>query len=654
MLRMTLSKRLVLSLVGSVLLAVAATTASHIFLSQRLIETSAERELKTLEAYFTSAVKSEADRALSLAASLAENNAVRDLFAARDRDRLQATLAPMFKELKDKHGVRQLQFHLAPATSFLRVHRPEKFGDDLSSFRFTVVAVNQTQKPVSGIENGVEGLGIRGVVPMTKDQKPIGSVEIGLSIDQFFFDRLKATSGADVALYVNSAKGLTSFAKTFAEDPPLAAETLNAALQGAGQMGNFRLGSATLAYVAQPVRDYRGDIFGVVLLSLDRAQLEAVQQRALLISLAIGAGILALALLAAWRLSRSLCGPVLSMTAAMTDLAEGRLNGTIPGLTRRDEIGAMASAVAVFQRSMQEAEGLRRDQAESRARSEADQRETRLALARRFEESVQGVVSLVGHSAAALLDLSRQMSSSLRQTLDQAHTGAGTVETTAQYMDSLAGAGNQLSASVGEIGHQVTHATGISGQATQEAAQAADRMQGLDDAAQKIGAVVQLIQQIAGQTNLLALNATIEAARAGDAGKGFAVVASEVKTLAMQTSRATEEISQQIGAIQSASTGASSAMTGIRTTIASLADISTAVAAAVEEQAAATREIARNVDDASASTQRASQAMNGVRETIGQVDSQAQTVAAAANDLAGQATQLQQVVADFLTQVRAA
>ncbi|KJV08274.1 hypothetical protein VZ95_18855 [Elstera litoralis] len=182
-------------------------------------------------------MKSEADRALSLAASLGENTAARDAFAARDRDGLQAMLGPVFKELKDRHGVRQLQFHLAPATSFLRVHRPEKFGDDLSSFRFTVVEVNRTQKPVFGIENGVEGLGIRGVVPVFKDQKPIGSVEIGLSIDQFFFDRLKTATGADVALYVNSPKGLTVHAKTFANDPPVAPETLATALQGTTQIG---------------------------------------------------------------------------------------------------------------------------------------------------------------------------------------------------------------------------------------------------------------------------------------------------------------------------------------------------------------------------------------------------------------------------------
>ncbi len=654
MIKMTMSKRLILAFTGSVFLAVFATTASNIFLSQSLIETSATQELKTLEAFFKSSLKSEADRALSLAVSLAENTVIRDQFAARERDKLQATLAPVFKELKERHGVRQMQFHLAPATSFLRVHRAEKFGDDLSSFRFTVVEVNRSQKSVSGIENGVEGLGIRGVVPMMKDQKPIGSVEIGLSMDQFFFDRLKADTGADVALYITSAKGLAIHAKTFIDAPPVPEETLAAALKGTPQTGSFAVGSTSLSYIALPMHDYRGDVFGVALLSFDRAQLQGIQQKTLMVSLAIGAIVLLLALLIAWRLSRSLCKPLVVITTVMTDLAEGRIKTAVPGLTRRDEIGAMAAALAVFQGSMQEADLLRQDQAAVQARHAADQQASRTALAAQFEESVQSVVTLVNRSSATLQKLSLQMSSFVDQTLNQARQGASTAEAAARHMDTLAGAGSQLSASVSEISQQVTQATVITGQANTEASSATDKMQGLDGAAQKIGAVVQLIQDIAGQTNLLALNATIEAARAGDAGKGFAVVAAEVKALALQTSRATEEISQQVTAIQSASRGAMTAMTDIHHTIGTISEISAHVAAAVEEQTAATREISRNVDEASQSTRQASQSMTDVSQTIGQVGDQAQTVSMAANDLASQAESLQQVIAQFLAHVRAA
>ncbi len=654
MMQFTMSKRLILALTGSVFLAVLATTASHIFISQRLVEASAAQELKTLEAFFESSVKSEADRALSLAASFADNAVARDAFASRDRDALQAMLGPVFKGLKDRHGVRQLQFHLAPATSFLRVHRPEKFGDDLSGFRFTVVEVNRTQKPVFGIENGVEGLGIRGVVPMMKDQKPIGSVEVGLSIDQFFFDRLKTATGADAALYVNSPKGLGVHAKTFANDPPIAPEILAAALQGTAQIGTARIGQNELTYSVLPVRDYRGDIFGVALLSLDRAQLQSVLQEASQLALTIGAAVLLMALLVALGLSRSLSKPLAAITATMTHLSHGTLTAQIPGLQRKDEIGAMAAALSVFQRSMQEANHLRQEQTAAQTRHEVDRRTTRLALAEEFQQSVQSVVMQVSHSSATLQKLSQEMTRVIHQTLDQARTGADTAEATSHHMDSLAGAGSQLSASVSEIGQQVTNATKITDQANIEASTAAQTMQGLDGAAQKIGAVVQLIKDIAGQTNLLALNATIEAARAGDAGKGFAVVASEVKTLASQTSRATEEISQQIAAIQSASRGAMTAMTDIHQTIGTIADISASVAVAVEEQTAATREISRSVDQASRGTRDASQAITDVSQTIGQVGDQAQTVSAAANELAGQAESLEQVITKFLAQVRAA
>jgi methyl-accepting chemotaxis protein len=179
-------------------------------------------------------------------------------------------------------------------------------------------------------------------------------------------------------------------------------------------------------------------------------------------------------------------------------------------------------------------------------------------------------------------------------------------------------------------------------------------VKGLADAAQKIGDVVKLINDIAGQTNLLALNATIEAARAGEAGKGFAVVASEVKSLATQTARATEEIGQQIGAIQSATGDAVVAIGGIGKTIGELNQIATAIASAVEQQGAATKEIARNIQQASAGTAEVSGSIAGVNEAAGQTGAAATQMTGAAEELAHQAETLRREVDKFVAATRAA
>jgi methyl-accepting chemotaxis protein len=188
----------------------------------------------------------------------------------------------------------------------------------------------------------------------------------------------------------------------------------------------------------------------------------------------------------------------------------------------------------------------------------------------------------------------------------------------------------------------------------EEADKANVRVQSLSEAANKIGEVVSLITDIASQTNLLALNATIEAARAGEAGKGFAVVATEVKSLADQTAKATEEISAQIADIQSATGEAVDAIDSIGKTIRTVDEISSSIAAAVEEQGMATSEIADNVQQAAQGTEEVDTGIAGVREAAGETGSAAEQVLATGQELSTQANTLRMAVDDFLTKVKAA
>jgi methyl-accepting chemotaxis protein len=194
----------------------------------------------------------------------------------------------------------------------------------------------------------------------------------------------------------------------------------------------------------------------------------------------------------------------------------------------------------------------------------------------------------------------------------------------------------------------------VSERAAQSVEDAAGQVTGLSDAADQIGDVLALIQDIAEQTNLLALNATIEAARAGEAGKGFAVVASEVKSLATQTQKATEQIRQQIEGVQSESKTAVGAISGIREVIAQVTEISQSIAAAIEQQTAATSEIARNAQQAAAGTHEVSSSVQGVSEASQQASAASTELLASSNSLAEQGEALRERMKSFIEKVRAA
>jgi methyl-accepting chemotaxis protein len=347
--------------------------------------------------------------------------------------------------------------------------------------------------------------------------------------------------------------------------------------------------------------------------------------------------------------------PIRSLTAAMRELAGGNFSVVLPGLGRKDEIGDIAGAVEEFkvkaeQKAHAEAEAkMKQDQIAAEHRKADMQR-----LADQFEAAVGEIVDTVSSASAELETSARTLTSTADRGQEVATTVAAASEEASTNVQSVASATEQLSSSVNEISRQVQESARMAGEAVDQARTTTDRVSELSKAAARIGDVVELINTIAGQTNLLALNATIEAARAGEAGRGFAVVASEVKALAEQTAKATGEIGQQITGIQAATQDSVGAIKEISGTIERLSEISSTIAAAVEEQGAATQEISRNVQQAAQGTQQVSSNIVDVQRGAGETGSASTQVLSAAQSLSSDSNRLKVEVGKFLSTVRAA
>ena len=357
---------------------------------------------------------------------------------------------------------------------------------------------------------------------------------------------------------------------------------------------------------------------------------------------------------AVWMTVSAISRPLQNLGGVMERLAKGDLTVEITGQDRGDEVGLMSRAVGVFKTN---AEAVKRMEAEAEAakvKAEADRKQSMLDLANNFEQAVGGIVSIVSTSATELQAAAQTLTASSTQTTAQSSAVAAASEEASANVSTVASATAELSASVTEISRQVQQSSTIAGKAVTEANETTVQVKALATAADKIGGIVSLINEIAGKTNLLALNATIEAARAGEAGKGFAVVAQEVKALAEQTGKATAEIEAQIGAIQGSTQQAAHAIDAIGNTIKDIDQIAATIAAAVEEQGAATQEIARNVEQASAGTNEVSSNITGVSRAASDSSHAASNVLTSANELSSQAEKLRAEMTRFLTTVRAA
>lgn len=368
----------------------------------------------------------------------------------------------------------------------------------------------------------------------------------------------------------------------------------------------------------------------------------------------VGIVAMLVSLLLAFLIGRLITRPIVQITGAMRQLADGDLDVEVAGADRRDEIGAMASAMTVFKDNARRVAQLREEQ-DVQEREAARLRRAELdALATNFEGSVKGLVGLVASSATTMQRLSHDLKITATDSTDQATNVTTLALESASSVTSVANAAEELAGSISEI-------TVRTNQSATAAQSAADRgrstvaiAQGLTTASDRIGEVVGVIQSIAAQTNLLALNATIEAARAGEAGRGFAVVAHEVKQLSIETTRATGDIREQITSLQAATTEVLAAIELIGNEISDVYSHAASIAIAVEEQRAVVDEISRSASSVAQSTQIVSQEIASVREGAETTATAAQRTHEVSSELGQQAHRLEEDVANFLRTVRAA
>jgi methyl-accepting chemotaxis protein len=403
-----------------------------------------------------------------------------------------------------------------------------------------------------------------------------------------------------------------------------------------------------------PVVGPAGKVIGVLYVGIPMAQFEAMLAHAIQI-MAIAAALAALVVLALTMLIvRRVTRPLISVTASLTAIANGKNDIAIDCDDRADEIGEIARTVAIFKSNSQERQRLREQQAAAAAAA-TEQRKTELkSFVDAFQASVGGIIDRVQSSAADFERVARQLTETARTTAALSGQSADASETASEHVRAAAAASDELSNSISEIARRVQESNGIAAEAVKQAAATDARITELSEAGNRIGDVVKLITSIAEQTNLLALNATIEAARAGDAGRGFAVVAQEVKSLAGQTAKATEEISSHIGNMQVATAESVDAIKAIGQTIERISGIATAISAAVEEQHAATQNIAQSVRAAAGGTAEVAVNTRNAAQGAGETGQTSNKMFVSAQGLSGESQRLKAEVEKFLDGVRAA
>jgi methyl-accepting chemotaxis protein len=519
--------KIMLSMTVSIMIVGGVLTFSSLRTLEKVINQAERKELDGHIRSISVSIAAEGRLSEALSSFVANMPQVQEKFANGDRKFLANLLLPSYKVLAQDYGAEQFQFHTPPAISFLRVNKPEKFGDDLSSFRHTVVNTNETRKPIRGLESGVSGLGVRGMVPVFNDGKHVGSVEFGMSFGQPFFDSFKAQNGVDAGMHLLAGENFKTMASTLGKEPLMSADLLRKAMDGEPQLDHREIQGAPRAIYAAAIKDYSGKAIGVLEVAMDRsayqATLASARTTALVVSiLSLGLG-LALAIVTARHLTRRI-GVVI---AGVNKVAQGDLTVNI-GKDGNDEIGQLAGAAQEMRCQLHELAakvGAHALTVNAAAGEIAAAVENQAATSTEMSASVAEITSTMEEFSASSTQIAEHSKSVVdiaSHTWENSKKGAEAMQVALARMCDIRGDNKHSLQEIVELGSK----------------------------SKEISKVMEIINALADQTKLIAFNAALEASSAGESGRRFGVVAAEIRRLADSVTDSTGEIEAKVNEIQ--------------------------------------------------------------------------------------------------------